>query len=161
MLMRQYQHVDDSAPLTPHDLEGLIGAVQHVCRREVDERLGVFGMSTVQWQALDLIREHPGLQQGQLARLMGQSEQAFGTLLARLLVRGYLERRRARRHAATHDLTAFGRAMLQHAQPVAGDTLALLFEPLTGEDRESLRVLLMKVLKAHWRLRFYPAPECP
>jgi DNA-binding MarR family transcriptional regulator len=161
MLMRQYQHVDESVPLTPQDLESLIGAIQHVCRREIDGRLRVFGMSTVQWQALDLIREHPGLPQGQLARLMGQSEQAFGTLLARLLVRGYLERRRARGYAATHDLTALGRIMLQHAQVIAGDALALLFAPLTGKDRESLRVLLMKVLRARWRLRFHPVPECP
>jgi DNA-binding MarR family transcriptional regulator len=159
--MPRHQHVDISAAPTPEELDRLIGAVRHVFRRGVDERLGVFGMSAVQCQALQLITDHPGLPQWRLARLMGQSAQAFGTLLARLLVHGYLVRRRARGHAVTHELTALGRIMLQEAQEIAHAVRALLFMPLTAEERQSLRALLQKVLNARWRLRLHPLPENP
>jgi DNA-binding MarR family transcriptional regulator len=92
---------------------------------------------------------------------MGQSEQAFGSLLARLLGRGYLARRTARGHAATHELTALGRIMLHEAKEIGHEVLALAFMPLTGEERHSLRALLQKVLNARWRLRFLPSPESP
>jgi len=159
--MSRYQHVDTSAALAPEDLDRFVSAVQHLCRHGIDERLGLFGMSTVQCQALQVISGNPGLSQRRLARLMGQSEQAFGTLLARLLTRGYLVRRRGRGRAATHELTAHGRIMLQEAKEIGHEVLALLFLPLNGEERQSLCALLHKVLNARWRLRFLPLPESP
>jgi DNA-binding MarR family transcriptional regulator len=163
MLMLQHQHVDPpgAGTLDPVDLYELLSAVHHVCRREIDERVGVFGMSAVQWRALQVIREHPSFPQRWLAKEMAQSPQAFGTLLARLQLRGHVVRRRARRYAATHDLSASGRIMLLHAQEIAEDVLALLFMPLTREERRSLQALLEKVLKARWRLQFHPLPENP
>jgi len=92
---------------------------------------------------------------------MGQSAQAFGTLLARLLMADYLVRRRPRGHVATHELTAYGRFMRQEAHEIAHEVRALLFAPLTDEERRSLGALLQKVLDARWRLRFHPVPECP
>ena len=159
--MRRYQHVDTSVVLAPEDIDRVISAVQHLCRRGIDERLRVFDMSAVQCQALEVIRDHPNLSQRRLARLTGQSEQAFGALLARLLSRGYLVRRTAPCRAANHELTPHGRVMLQQAKEIGHDVLVLLFKPLTGEEREFLRVLLQKVLDARWRLRFLPWPESP
>ena len=157
--MSRYQHVDTSAALAPEDLDRFVSAVQHLCRHGIDERLGLFGMSTVQCQALQVISGNPGLSQRRLARLMGQSEQAFGTLLARLLTRGYLVRRRGRGRAATHELTAHGRVMLHAAKEIGEEVLALLFVSLTGRERRFLRLLLQKVLDARWRLRLLPSPE--
>lgn len=159
--MPRYQHVDTSLALAPEDIDRLIRAVQHCCRRGIDERLRVFDMSAVQCQALQVISDHPNLSQRRLARLMGQSEQAFGALLARLLNRGYLVRRAAPSQAANHELTAHGRIMLHQAKEIGHDVLLLLFMPLTDEERQFLRVLLQKVLNARWRLRFLPSPESP
>ena len=159
--MPRHQHVDESAAPTPDDLDRLICAVRHVFRRGIDERLGVFGLSAVQCQALEIISDHPGLPQCRLARVMGQSAQAFGTLLARLLMGDHLVRRRPRGHAVTHELTAYGRFMRQEAHEIAHEVRALLFAPLTDEERRSLGALLQKVLDARWRLRFHPVPECP
>jgi DNA-binding MarR family transcriptional regulator len=158
--MPRHRPTDTSAAPGPEDLDRLLSAVQHVFRRAIDQRLGVFGMSAVQCRALQLISERPGLPQRHLAELMGQSAQGFGTLLARLVVYGYLVRRRGRRHAATYELTAHGRFM-QQAQEIAHEVRALLFAPLTDEERRSLGVSLQKVLDARWRLRFHPVPECP
>jgi DNA-binding MarR family transcriptional regulator len=157
--MPRYQHVDTPAELTPEHLDRLISAVKSLGRHGIDERLWVFGMSAVHCQALQLIWDYPGLSQRQLAKLMGQSEQAFGTLLARLLTGGYLVRRRARGRALTHELTAHGRVMLHAAKEIGEDVLALLFVSLTGRERRFLRLLLQKVLDARWRLRLLPSPE--
>ena len=51
--------------------------------------------------------------------------------------------------------------MLQEAQEIAHEVQALLFAPLTDEERQTLRALLQKVLDARWRLRFHPLPESP
>ena len=80
---------------------------------EIDERLGVFGMSAVQWRALHCIGGHSDLPQRRLAQLMGQTAQAFGTLLRRLSRCDHLVRRRGRGKAAMHQLTAHGRIMLE------------------------------------------------
>jgi DNA-binding MarR family transcriptional regulator len=159
--MSRYQHVDTSAAIAPENLDRWVRAVQHLCRQGVDQRLAVFGMSAVQCQALQLISAHPGLSQRRLARFMGQSEQAFGTLLARLLIQGYLVRRAKRGRAASHELTAYGRIMLHEAKEIGHEVLALLFMPLNGEERQSLCALLQKVLNGRWRLRFQPPPESP
>jgi DNA-binding MarR family transcriptional regulator len=159
--MPRHQHVDEFAAPTPEDLDRLICAVRGVFRLGIDERLGVFGMSAVQCRALQIISDHPGLPQCQLARVMGQSAQAFGTLLARLLMGDYLVRHRHRGHATTHELTAYGRFMLRQAHEIAHEVRVLLFAPLTDEERRSLEALLRRVLDASWRLRFHPVPECP
>lgn len=159
--MRRHQHADTLPPPTSQHLDGLVCAVQQVCRRGIDERLGVFGMSAVQCRGLQLISDHPGLSQRQLSRLMGQSEQAFGTLMARLRRQGYVVAGRGSRRgaAATHELTSIGRFMQQQAQEIAHDVLVLLFMPLSREERQTLRGLLEKVLNAAWRLQFHPVPE--
>ena len=157
--MPSYQHVDTPAELTPEDLGRLISAVKDLGRRGIDERLWVFGMSTVQCQALQLIRDYPGRSQRQLARLMGQSGQAFGTLLKRLTTGGYLVPRRARGRALTHELTTHGRVMLHAAKEIGDEVLALLFVSLTGRERRFLRLLLRKMLDARWRLWLLPSPE--
>jgi len=58
--MPRYQHVDTPAELTPEGLDRLISAVKSLGRHGIDERLWVFGMSAVQCQALQLIRDYPG-----------------------------------------------------------------------------------------------------
>ena len=65
-----------------------------------------------QFQAMRAIGRNPGVPQKHLARLTGHSEQACSTLVARLVARGFIERRISRRRVAVHDLTALGRIPL-------------------------------------------------
>jgi DNA-binding MarR family transcriptional regulator len=152
-----YQHVDVST--APEDLDRLVRAVERACRRGIDERLGRHGISVVQGHALQAIFDHPGLPQRRLARLTGHSQQAFGTLLARLLARGYVARARGHGRATTHEVTALGKVMLCDANEIAHRVLTLLFLPLDEYERRSLRGLLNRVLQAQWRLHLEPLPE--
>ena len=152
-----YQHVDVST--APEDLDRLVRAVHHTCRRGIDERLWRHGISVVQWHALRTINDNPGLPLRRLARLTGYSEQGFGTLVARLLDGGYVVRRRENGRATTHELTAVGRVMLAVANEIAHRVLTLLFLPLSEGDRQSLQVLLHRVIEGQWRLHLEPLPE--
>jgi DNA-binding MarR family transcriptional regulator len=152
-----YQHVDVST--TPEELDRLVRAVHHVCHKGIDERLGRHGISVVQWHALQAISDNPGLALRRLARLTGHSDQAFGALVARLLARGYVTRRRGNGRATTHEMTVLGTVMLSGANEIAHRVLTLLFLPLSEGDRQSLQVLLGRVLKAQWRLQLEPLPE--
>jgi DNA-binding MarR family transcriptional regulator len=152
-----YQHVDVST--TPEELSRLVREVHHACRRGIDERLGCHGISVVQWRALQAISDNPGLPLRRLARLTGHSDQAFGTLVSRLLARGYVARRRGDGRATTHEVTALGRVMLSGSNEIAHGVLTLLFLHLSEDDRQSLQVLLNRVLQAQWRLQLKPLPE--
>jgi len=152
-----YQHVDVST--APEELDRLVRAVHHACRRGIDERLGRHGITVVQWHALQAINDNPGLPLRRLARLTGHSDQAFGTLVARLLAGGYVLRRRGHGRATTHEVTVLGAVMLGGANEIAHGVLTLLFLPLSEDDRQSLQVLLRRVLAGQWRLQLEPLPE--
>jgi DNA-binding MarR family transcriptional regulator len=144
---------------SPEELDRLLRAVHHTCRRGIDQRLGRHGISVVQWHALQAINDNPGLPLRRLARLTGHSDQGFGTLAARLLDRGYLVRRRGNGRARTHEVTVLGKVLLISADEIAHRVLTLLFLPLSEGDRQSLQVLLRRVLKGQWRLQLEPFPE--
>lgn len=152
-----YQHVDVST--APEELHRLVRAVHHICQKGIDERLGRHGISVVQWHALQAISDNPGLALRRLARLTAYSDQAFGALVARLLARGYVARRRGNGRAATHEVTVLGKVMLSGANEIAHGVLTILFLPLSEGDRQSLQLLLRRVLQAQRRLQLEPLPE--
>src|SRR5215469_12542793 len=152
-----YQHVD--MPIAPEELNWLVRDVHDACRRGIDERLGRHAMSMSQWRALQAISDNPGLPLRRLARLTGHSDQAFGTLMARLIARGFVARRRGNGRATAHEVTVLGKVMLSGANEIAHEVLTLLFLPLSEGDRQSLQILLRRVLQARWRLQLEPLPE--
>jgi len=155
--MGVYQHIDiDTGPQDLEALDGLIRAVQRACQRGIGERLGRFGMSVVHWHALQAISGNPGLPQRQLARLTGHSEQAFATLMMRMLIRGYVLRGRQSGRVTTHEVTPLGRVMLDLANEIAHEVLALLFLGIASDERQFLQALLHRVLQGQWRLQFAP-----
>ena len=108
---------------------------------------------------MQAINDNPGLPLRHLARLTGHSDQAFGTLVARLLAGGYVLRRRGHGRATAHEVTVLGAVMLGGANEIAHGVLTLLFLPLSEDDRQSLQVLLRRVLEGQWRLQLEPLPE--
>lgn len=50
-------------------------------------------MSVVQWDALRHLHQNPGASLHDLARLTFQTDQSFGSLAARMIDRGLIERR--------------------------------------------------------------------
>ena len=127
------------------DLEALGQAVkraQYRNHRTMDAALKDVGVSLVQWDALRAIDRTPGASGHDLAVATFQSDQSFGTLAARLVDRGLVERTAGRGRRIEHALTDAGRAALADGHAVAGRVLRELFAPLDAGERARLSELL-------------------
>ncbi|WP_374009198.1 MarR family winged helix-turn-helix transcriptional regulator [Leifsonia sp. LS-T14] len=127
------------------DLEQLglaIKRAQYRNHRTMDAALRDVGISLVQWDALRAIDRMPAASGHDLAVATFQSDQAFGTLAARLVDRGLIVRSSGRGRRLEHALTDAGRAALDGGHRVAADVLPGLFGPLDEQQRSSLMQLL-------------------
>ena len=132
----------------PEHLGWLIKRAQYGHHRALDKGLAPLGVSLVQWNALREIERNPGCSQHQLAERTFNSDQAFGSLLTRLLAAGWIERRPGTGRATIHRLTAPGRSLLLGGQKIMSNVLTGSFGPLSKHERQMLARLLKKVLDA-------------
>ncbi len=135
----------DLTPSLEH-LGLLVKQLQHRHHRALDARLAPLGISLVQWNALREIVRHPGSSQHRLAEITFNSDQAFGTLLTRLLRLGLVERHPGAGHATVHHLTAKGETLFQEGHTLVLEVFAQSFAPLNEDERALLCGLLAKML---------------
>ncbi|MFZ6992572.1 MarR family winged helix-turn-helix transcriptional regulator [Curtobacterium sp. RRHDQ66] len=130
------------------DLEALGQAVkraQYRNHRTMDAALRDVGVSLVQWDALRAIDRLPGASGHDLATETFQSDQAFGTLAARMVERGLIERTAGRGRRIEHSLTEAGRTALEGGRDRAAGVLDELFAPLDTDERATLLRLLRRL----------------
>src|SRR5258707_13885660 len=92
--------------------------------RAANAALAPLGVSLVQWDALRHLHRNPAASLHDLAGLTFQTDQSFGTLAARMIERGLIERVPAHGRAIRHRLTAKGDALRQEGQRVVEEVLA-------------------------------------
>lgn len=114
--------------------------------RTADERLAPLGISLVQWDALRHIHENPDASLHDLAQLTFQSDQAFGTLAARMIDRGLIERLPGPGRAIRHRLTTKGETLRIKGETVARGVLEESFDRLTTQEQDAFGDLLAKML---------------
>ena len=131
----------------PEHLGWLIKRIQHRHHRSLDANLAELEVSLVQWNALREIARNPGCSQHQLAEQTFNSDQAMGTLIARLQARGLVERRPGEGRATVHRLTPKGKTLLKAGQEVMSEVTSVSFAPLSRPERAELARLLTKVLE--------------
>ncbi|MBE7212654.1 MAG: winged helix-turn-helix transcriptional regulator [Gluconacetobacter diazotrophicus] len=133
--------------LSPLEVLGFsIKRLQYRNYRAADARLAPLGISLVQWNALREIGRHPGLCMHGLAELTFNSDQAFGTLMNRLLRQKLIERHPGEGRANVHRLTPRGQTLVAAGHKALREALARSFAPLDADERARLRDLLAKVL---------------
>jgi len=113
--------------------------------RSLDSGLARVGTTPSQWDALRAIARSPGASARALAAETYQSEQAFGTLAARLVAQNLVERRPGRGRSLEHHLTPAGEKVLAAGHAVADDVLAEFFAPLSDGERATLLDLLLRI----------------
>jgi DNA-binding MarR family transcriptional regulator len=128
------------------DIGLLIKRAQQRHHREIDASLATMGVSLVQWNALREIDRNPGASMHRLAELSFNSDQAFGTLTARLLRVGLIERFRGPGRVTHHRLTPKGVDLLRKGRKLVTTVLTLSFASLDEEERDALGMLLAKLL---------------
>ena len=124
----------------------LIKHIQHRNLRLLEERLVPLGISMTQWNALRTIDRHPRTCMHRLAKLTFNSDQAFGTLTARLLRLDLIERKAGSGRASLHVLKPKGEHLLRAGRALVQEVLAETFSPLSDTECATLTTLLSKLL---------------
>ena len=114
--------------------------------RTANERLAPLGLSLVQWDALRHLHENPEASLHDLAQLTFQTDQSFGTLAARMIDRGFIERVPGPGRAVRHRLTDKGEDLRQQAGEVVRAVLTESFSALTDAELQTFGDLLARVL---------------
>lgn len=120
--------------------------LQHRHHKAADAALAGHGISLVQWDALRHISENPGASLHDLAVLTFQSDQGFGTLAARMVERGLIERVAGPGRAVRHQLTERGERLRGEGQAAVDAVLAESFAVLDAGELATLDALLRKLV---------------
>ena len=112
----------------------------------IDRRLRAIGCSLPQWDVLRAIALNPGVSSHALAEYTFQTDQAFGTLIKRLIAKALVKRSAGGGRVLNHALTERGQALLGQASEVVEAALGESFSPLSQADRKVLMGLLERLL---------------
>ncbi|MFB4305179.1 MarR family winged helix-turn-helix transcriptional regulator [Actinomadura sp. GTD37] len=132
-------------PVEGQVLARAVKQAQYRQHRSLDSGLAGVGTTPSQWDALRAIGRSPGASARALAAETYQSEQAFGTLAARLVAQNLVDRRPGRGRSIEHHLTPAGEKVLAAGNAVADDVLAEFFAPLSDAERATLLDLLLRI----------------
>jgi len=114
--------------------------------RAGNEALRPLDVTIVQWDALRHLAAHPGASLHDLATLTFQTDQAFGTLAARMEARGLIRRVSGRGRAIRPELTPEGRRVLAAADEAMDAVLHDSFDRLTPAEQKVLGELLARLV---------------
>ncbi len=114
--------------------------------RAIDAELAPLGVSLVQWDALRHLARKPESSLHDLAQLTFQTDQSFGSLAARMVERGLIERVEGPGRAVRHRLTAKGDEVQRAGEAVVEGVLAGSFVALSADELARFDRLLVKLL---------------
>ena len=114
--------------------------------RAATEALRPLDVTLVQWDALRHLHAHPGASQHDLAVLTFQTDQAFGTLAARLEARGLIRRVDGPGRAIRPELTPEGERVYAAGREVTERVVGESFSPLDADERVVLGGMLERLL---------------
>jgi len=132
--------------MTTRQLAQAVKRLQVKHHRAGNEALKPLGLSIVQWDALRHLDAHPGASLHDLAVLTFQTDQAFGTLAARMEVRGLILRVSGSGRAIRPELTPEGRRVLEAGTEAMDRVFRASFEPLSAKERAALGDMLARVI---------------
>ncbi len=130
---------------TVGDLDQSVGyvikQVQALLHNAMDEVLRPLGLNVAQYACLELLGQHPGLSNSELARRAFVTRQSMNVVLRRLQDRGLLTRPDHADHgrALPTTLTRTGQATLRKASVAVRAVEQQLFSPLSPAQQRRLR----------------------
>ena len=131
----------------------LVKRLQHAHHRALSTALAELGISLVQWDTLRHLERHPEASLHELAQLTFQTDQSFGSLAARMVDRGLLQRMPGPGRVVRHRLTELGERLRHEGQGLADRVLAETFAPLEPEQLDQLGDLLETLVAARLAAR--------
>ncbi|MCE5973128.1 MarR family transcriptional regulator [Sinirhodobacter sp. WL0062] len=110
-----------------------------------------FDLTPVQFAALSMLEENPGIDQATLAGLIAYDRVTIGGVISRLEARGLIERTvcESDRRARTLRLTERGASVLRTIWPAVRRTQEVIFADLSDDERATLLSLMRKIADAN------------
>ncbi|UUX49006.1 MarR family transcriptional regulator [Nisaea acidiphila] len=138
------------------EIHGMIG---HLIRRLNQISVSIFQdrlkaegyeLTQVQYGAMTVLESYPGIDQATLAGLIAYDRATMGTVLERLVERGWVDRRvnSQDRRARQLYLTESGRQLLHAVSPVVREIQDLIVDGLTPEEQQDFIRLAEKLATA-------------
>ncbi|WP_037817880.1 MarR family winged helix-turn-helix transcriptional regulator [Amycolatopsis sp. VC5-11] len=124
------------------DVALAVKRLQHRHHRALSHALQPLGLSLVQWDTLRHLANHPEASLHDLAVLTFQTDQSFGTLAARMVERGLIERVPGPGRAVRHRLTEKGAELRAAGQELADVVVKKSFSRLSAAQLNELGALL-------------------
>jgi DNA-binding MarR family transcriptional regulator len=128
----------------------LVGRIDRVVRRAIDEVVSTRGLSVNQYTTLSVLNRRSGLSNAQLARRALVSPQSMNEVLLGLEQRGLVRRRAHPEHGRILQtrLTAKGRKLLAACDEEVHDVEARMVADMTAAEQSALRVALLRSVRA-------------
>jgi DNA-binding MarR family transcriptional regulator len=130
------------------DVALAVKRLQHRHHRALSQALQPLGLSLVQWDTLRHLDNHPDASLHDLAVLTFQTDQSFGTLAARMVDRGLIERVPGPGRAVRHRLTEKGAELRAAGQELADVVVKASFNRLSAAQLNELGALLDVALES-------------
>ncbi|MET9261751.1 MarR family transcriptional regulator [Amycolatopsis sp. NPDC004079] len=130
------------------DVALAVKRLQHRHHRALSQALQPLGLSLVQWDTLRHLDNHPDASLHDLAVLTFQTDQSFGTLAARMVDRGLIERVPGPGRAVRHRLTEKGAELRSAGQELADVVVRTSFNRLSAAQVDELGALLDVALES-------------
>jgi DNA-binding MarR family transcriptional regulator len=115
--------------------------------RALNAALAPLDLTIVQWDALRHVDENPEASLHDLALLTFQSDQAFGTLAARMIEGGLIERVPGPGRAIRHRLSEKGVSLRRKGAVVVNGVLRKSFAGLTAKQLSAFATTLDHILR--------------
>jgi len=133
-------------PMSVSELGHAVKRLQVKHHRAATYALRPLDVTLVQWDALRHLHAHPGASLHDLAVLTFQTDQAFGTLAARLETRGLIQRVNGAGRAIRPELTAEGERVFAEGREVTERVVRESFAPLDADERAAFGGMLERLL---------------
>ena len=123
----------------------LVGRIDRVIRRHIDDVVRSRGLSVNQYTTMSVLDRRSGLSNAQLARRALVSPQSMNEVLVTLEQRGLVRRRAHPDHGRIRQarLTAKGRKLLAACDAEVCEVEALMVSDLTPDEQAALRQALL------------------
>ena len=124
----------------------LVGRLDRVLRRQLEEGLRQHGVTVVQFTALSVLRVRSGMSNAQLARRSLVTPQSMGEVVTALENKGLVKRLPHPSHGRIMltELTPAGEAMLVDCARVVDRAEGQMLEGLSARDQERFRSYLSR-----------------
>lgn len=115
------------------------------------EEAGSLGLTTVQFAALNMIKEVPNIDQASLSDMIAFDKTTIVKVLDKLVQKGLITRTRSATDRRTNhlDITPKGREVIARIQPMLDRSDARILAPLSAADQRKFMELLTQLVQVN------------